>query len=161
MRIVASLSDFIENMIKEMMSDSDGFVEINRNELAQKINCVPSQITYVLTTRFTNGQGYEVISRRGGGGSIRIRHVIDLDNGAAYIMHAINSLEDLSQMSQHMADITIGNCLDYGVITEDLARVMKAALSNRALSSVEPNERDVVRLGICKSMLLQIALDNK
>lgn len=155
---MASLSDVIERLIKEMMQESDGCVEINRNELAQRIHCVPSQITYVLTTRFTNGQGYEVVSRRGGGGSIRIRHVVEMKNGAAYIMHAINALEELSELSQHVAGITIQNCLGYEVISPEVAKIMSAALSDRALAEVDPGQRDSIRLGICKNMLLQVAL---
>lgn len=158
---MASLSDFIEQMIKEMMAGTNGFIEINRNELAQRINCVPSQITYVLSTRFTNGQGYEVLSRRGGGGSIRIRHVIDLDNSGAYIMHTINSLEEMSSLSQKIADVTIRNCLDYGVVNEDIAKVMRASISDRALNSINQNERDKLRLDIFKNILLQIALNYK
>ena len=68
---MAKISDMIEDLINQMIQDNSGSVEISRNELAEQLNCVPSQITYVISTRFTNGQGYVVESRRGGGGSIR------------------------------------------------------------------------------------------
>ncbi|HEY5465485.1 MAG TPA: CtsR family transcriptional regulator, partial [Clostridia bacterium] len=67
---MARLSDLIEETIKHMIEQNDGTVEITRSRLAELVNCVPSQITYVLSTRFTNGQGYLVESRRGGGGWI-------------------------------------------------------------------------------------------
>ncbi len=155
---MARLSDVIEQLLKEMMSESDGSIEINRNELAQRINCVPSQITYVLSTRFTNGQGYLVESRRGGGGSIRIRHLVQVDDGGAYLMHAINALEMQDELSQHDAEITINNCVDYMAFGHEIAEVMKAGLSDRALAVLPPEMRDAVRLGIFKNMLMRIAL---
>jgi len=72
---MARISDLIEDIIKQIIEQNDGRVEITRSELADRVNCVPSQITYVLATRFTNNQGYLVESRRGGGGWIRIRRV--------------------------------------------------------------------------------------
>ena len=72
---MARISDLIEVLIKQMIEENDGMVEITRAELADQVNCVPSQITYVLSTRFSCGQGYLVESRRGGGGMIRIRQV--------------------------------------------------------------------------------------
>jgi transcriptional regulator CtsR len=69
---MAILSDLIENFIKELINETEGNVEIKRNELASKFNCVPSQINYVIGTRFTQERGYYVESRRGGGGHIRI-----------------------------------------------------------------------------------------
>ena len=69
-----SLSNQIARMILDMLND-EGTTEIQRNELAQSIGCVPSQINYVIASRFTPEQGYIVESRRGGGGYIRIRRV--------------------------------------------------------------------------------------
>ena len=67
------MSDIIEGFIKDMMKDEDDFIEIQRNELAEHFNVVPSQINYVIATRFRPQQGYYVESRRGGGGHIRIK----------------------------------------------------------------------------------------
>ena len=58
------LSDLIEQYIKELMSENNDFTEFGRNELAQHFNCVPSQINYVITTRFSPERGYYVESRR-------------------------------------------------------------------------------------------------
>ena len=60
------LSDMIEQFIKEMLQDDEGYIEIQRNELAEHFNCVPSQINYVISTRFNPNQGYYVESKRGG-----------------------------------------------------------------------------------------------
>ena len=79
---MARLVDVIEEMIKQMVEDNNGSCTINRSQLAEKANCVPSQVTYVLTTRFSSGNGYIVESRRGGGGQItitRAQHVTSDD----------------------------------------------------------------------------------
>ena len=67
------MSDIIEEFIKEMMKDDGDYVEIQRNELAEHFNVVPSQINYVIATRFRPAQGYYVESKRGGGGHIKIK----------------------------------------------------------------------------------------
>ncbi|MDO5732441.1 MAG: CtsR family transcriptional regulator [Eubacteriales bacterium] len=156
---MASLSDLIEKMLKEMMEAGDGAIEINRNELAQQMNCAPSQITYVLTTRFTNGQGYYIESRRGGGGSIRIRQLQALYPGRSYLMHLINALEELSEISQHEAQVTLNNCQAYQDMDEIVTKVMWAAVSDRALQQISAKERDRARLSILKNMLLALAFE--
>ena len=97
------LSDLIEQYIKELMSDNDDFTEFGRNELAEYFNCVPSQINYVISTRFSPERGYYVESRRGGGGNIKIRR-IDITKDK-YIMHVINSIQNV--ITQQEADIII------------------------------------------------------
>ncbi|MCL1817052.1 MAG: CtsR family transcriptional regulator [Clostridiales bacterium] len=69
---MSTLADQIENHIKQLLSENEGVVELKRGDLAGVFMCVPSQINYVLETRFTAQQGYIVESRRGGGGFIRI-----------------------------------------------------------------------------------------
>ena len=98
-----SLSNSIAQMILQML-DQDGATEIQRNEFAQLMGCVPSQINYVLSSRFTPEQGYIVESRRGGGGYIRIRRV-NLDRGVM-LMHVINSVGDtLDEQTCHEPDV--------------------------------------------------------
>lgn len=84
------MSDLVAKYITEMLDEQNGSAEIQRNELAGNLGCVPSQINYVITSRFTPEQGYIVESRRGGGGYIRISRV-SMDRGTA-IMHIINSV---------------------------------------------------------------------
>lgn len=155
---MAKVSDIIEEMIKEMMAENDGFAEITRGALAEKVNCVPSQITYVLSTRFTTGQGYRVESRRGGGGSIRI-YRIDADNDlTGYIMHVVNSMGQ--SLSQQQADVYIQNFIDYSVVDESAAALMSAAVSDRALEDLEPGLRDQVRMKIMKNILVELIINS-
>ncbi|MBQ7931308.1 MAG: CtsR family transcriptional regulator, partial [Clostridia bacterium] len=69
------LSDHIARLINEMLEEGGGQAEVRRNDLAAKLGCVPSQINYVMSTRFSPERGYIVESRRGGNGYIRITRV--------------------------------------------------------------------------------------
>ena len=146
------LSDMLTEYIMEMLNDT-GDAEIRRNELANHFGCVPSQINYVLTSRFTPEQGYIVESRRGGGGYIRITRV-NTDKSAT-MMHIVNSVGDsLDRMS---AEVMIKNLLGLDMINEDTARLLASALSDRALAPVTPGGRDIVRASIFKNMILTLS----
>lgn len=150
---VARLSDVIECLIKQMLEDNNGSAVISRSVLAEQVNCVPSQITYVLSTRFTNGQGYLVESRRGGGGQIRIARIQRVSS-TDYLMHTINSLgEDLSQQQ---SSVYLQNFLDYQIIQLKQAQLMKAALSDKSLTAVEADKKAIVRMDILKNMLISL-----
>ncbi len=145
------LSEVIEEYIKELIADSDDFVEFGRNELAEYFNCVPSQINYVISTRFSPERGYYVESRRGGGGNIKIKR-IDITKDR-YIMHLINSLEE--SLSQQEAGIIINNMVDYNVIDAKTAKLLKVATNDKVLGL--PREyRDLVRTRIFKNMLINL-----
>ena len=88
---MASISDIIEKFIKELMENSDT-VQIQRNELANLFNCAPSQINYVLTTRFSREKGYEVQSKKGGGGYVKIDKIAKLDKDE--ILHILDKKID-------------------------------------------------------------------
>ena len=149
---MARLSDVIEQLIKELIEENHGCAEITRSELAEQVNCVPSQITYVLSTRFTNGQGYLVESRRGGGGWIRIRRISNSTTAEHYIMHALNAMGE--QLSQQQAEVYLKNFVDYDVIPRPVARIMKGGLSDQALNRVDTGLRDFVRMDMMKNMLM-------
>ena len=85
------MSDMIEEFIKELFTEEENYIEIQRNDLAEQFNCVPSQINYVIATRFKPSQGYYVESKRGGGGHIKITKVNLTKSN--YFMHIINSME--------------------------------------------------------------------
>lgn len=145
------LSDMLTEYIMDMLSES-GNAEIKRNELANHFGCVPSQINYVLTSRFTPEQGYIVESRRGGGGYIRITR-INADKSQA-LMRIVNSIgNSLDRMS---AEVMINNLLAVSIVDEQTARLLAAALSDRALSPVNPAGRDIVRATIFKNMILTL-----
>ena len=102
------MSDMIEEFIKDLFDEEDE-IEIQRNDLAEHFNCVPSQINYVIATRFKPSQGYYVESKRGGGGHIKIKKVnITKSN---YFMHIINSIGDV--ITAQEVDIFISNFLSY------------------------------------------------
>ena len=148
-----SLSDLIEGMIKQMIEENNGRLETTRSEIASRVHCVPSQISYVLTTRFGNGQGYYVESRRGGGGWIRIRRVTE---GAAdsFLMHILN--ESGSRLSSHGAQVLIEHLSDRGVLDRTSCRLFAAALSDQALAEVAADRRDRVRMDLMKYMLTSL-----
>ena len=84
------ISDVIEEFIKDLFDDGSDAIEIQRNELAEHFNCVPSQINYVISTRFKPSQGYYIESKRGGGGHITIKKMKNTKED--YIMHIINNI---------------------------------------------------------------------
>ena len=146
------MSDMIEDFIKELFTDDEEYVEIQRNDLAQQFNCVPSQINYVISTRFKPSQGYYVESRRGGGGHITIKKVnVKKTN---YFMHIINNIGNT--LSRHEADIFISNLLSYNMLTEEQAKLLKVATSDNVLILNQPT-KDIIRARIFKNMLLNIA----
>lgn len=148
------LSDMIEQFIKEMLQDDEGYIEIQRNELAEHFNCVPSQINYVISTRFRPTQGYYVESRRGGGGNIKIKKInITKSN---YLMHIITSIGE--KITKKEADIFIDNFISYNIITEKEAKLIKIATSDNVLI-VSPSIRDELRANIFKNMLLNLVED--
>lgn len=150
---MARLSDLIEAFIKQMIEDTDGAIEIQRNELANQFNCVPSQINYVIDTRFTADKGYYVESRRGGGGHIRIKRV-NISRPGNYLMHIIASMGN--SLSQQSAHIFINNFVDYEVISSREGLLLKSATSDKVLGCVPLPDRDVLRASILKNMLMSL-----
>ena len=144
------MSDMIEEFIKELFDKTD-YIEIQRNDLAEQFNCVPSQINYVIATRFKPAQGYYVESRRGGGGHIAIRKMnISKSN---YIVHIIESIGD--KITSQEIDIFISNMLSYDVVTEQQAKLLKVATSDNVL--VIPSQyRDTLRASLFKNMLINL-----
>ena len=145
------LSDKIENLIRQMLTLADGgTIDLQRNELASQLGCSPSQINYVITTRFTNEHGYAVDSRRGGGGYIRItQKQMDRSN---YLMHLVNAIG--GSITAADAAVFIKNCLHSGAVSEASARLIFAAVSDKALA--RSANRDVVRADLLKNMLVSL-----
>lgn len=146
------MSDLVAQYIIQMLDEQNGSAEIQRNELAGNLGCVPSQINYVITSRFTPEQGYIVESRRGGGGYIRISRV-KTDRGTA-IMHIINSVG--SSLDKATAEIMLNNMLQRKMLELPSAKIIATALSDRTLSQVEQDKRDAVRADLFKNMLLTL-----
>lgn len=146
------ISDIIEEVIKELIENEEGIAQFQRNELASRLNCVPSQINYVINSRFTNEHGYIVESRRGGGGSITIKRIKMGKSG--YFMHIIASIG--SGISQASALTFIQNFLDYGYVENNEARLMAAALSDKVLGRIQQPAQDALRAALFKNMIISL-----
>lgn len=135
------ISDSVAKYIMQLLNEADGTAEIQRNELANVLGCVPSQINYVITSRFTPEQGYHVESRRGGGGYIRItrRQLSKSD----VVMHIINAVGD--SLDGGTARAMTENMLQNGVIDSEAASLLQAAASDKSLSLIPREFRDAVR----------------
>ena len=148
---MAKLVDVIELMIKQMLDENNGSATICRSDLAERANCVPSQITYVLSTRFSSGNGYIVESTRGGGGQITITRA-NIISGSDYVKSVI---DDVGQMlSQQQAKIYLENLVGSGIMGSKEAVIIMASVSNRALAHVSPDVRAIVRADIFKNALV-------
>ena len=146
-----AMTDKIYNMIRELI-ESEGAAEIARNELAGKLGCVPSQINYVISSRFTPEQGYIVESRRGGGGYIRIRMVDGTRDG--YRMHIVNSIGTYIDMNSALS--VLRNLIQNGCLTEKEGNLMLAALRARSLSLLAADTAAAIRADLLKNMLINI-----
>ena len=144
------LSNIIEEFIKEMLEENSE-IELQRNELANRFNCVPSQINYVISTRFSPERGYSVESRRGGGGYIRITRTAPSDEG--YVIHAINLIGD--SISNSNASSLIGEMYKLGIISQREAKIILAAISDNAIPVVQ-SQKGVVRAKILKNILVNL-----
>ena len=148
------ISDVIAAYInRELDNAASGEARFRRNELAEELGCVPSQINYVITSRFTPEQGFIVDSRRGGGGYIQIRRVRYLRDAQA-LMHTINAIGSTLSMSAGCAILDNLSCR--GVINAETARVMSAAMSDQACRELPVQIRDRLRAEQFKCMLASI-----
>ncbi len=145
------MSDLIAQFIAEQMAQSHGEIELQRNELADRFRCVPSQINYVIATRFSPEQGYIVQSRRGGGGYIRISR-IEADR-PSMLMHAVNSVGDA--LSMPSAAAILSNLVSAGALPMELGQMILTAVSESALAPAAPLSRPVLRARIFKLCLVR------
>lgn len=144
-----NMSNEIANMILSML-EGDGFTEIQRNELAQTIGCVPSQINYVISSRFTPEHGYIVESRRGGGGYVRISRVsYDKASALMHVVNSIGTMADEATCRSHISNLNYQNLL-----SDEVSVVALAATSDKSLRELSHPVRDIVRASIFKNILL-------
>ncbi len=149
------LSDMIEEFIKELWESDDTQVELKRNELAEHFQCAPSQINYVLSTRFSPDHGYAVESFRGGGGFIRIIRLKEDDS--IHLNYLVNERvgESISAQEARLLCLQLAN---QGRIPKNMAEVMYAAVSPQALCVPIPETlKNAIRAKTLRHMLLQIA----
>ena len=149
------LSDTIESFIKQMLAEEQKEIELKRNELAEYFHCAPSQINYVLATRFTPDHGYMTSSQRGGGGCIRIVRVSRSASDQLSYMLRKRIGDSLSAQSAQALCLQLA---ESKAISLTDAQLIAAAVSPQALSAPIPEAvKDVLRSKIFKTMLLTIA----
>lgn len=146
-------SDLIAKFIMSAIDDNqNGFAELQRSALAEMFSCVPSQINYVISTRFSPERGYVVESRRGGGGYIRISRV--RQSPRELVMHTVNSVG--TSLELNTAAAFVSNMYEAGIIDAKTARLIMTAVGDKALRPVNAEDRDVLRASIFKHLLVNL-----
>ena len=145
------ISDIIENFLKELIEEENGEAVFQRNELASRLNCVPSQINYVINSRFTNDHGYIVESRRGGAGYIKLTRTAP--ENESLVLHIIGAIGD--NITSASSNAVIKELYAAELITQKEAKIIMAALSDSSLIIRRP-ERDVVRAKMLKNILINL-----
>lgn len=148
--LLRNISDVIEHYLKQVLEMSEKeIVEIKRSEIADKFQCVPSQINYVINTRFTIEKGYIVESKRGGGGYIRIMRVQSYDH--ADLIDQLLSIID-NRISQNSAENVIYRLVEEEVISKREAKIMLSVM-DRSVLYIDLPYRDELRSRMIKAML--------
>jgi transcriptional regulator CtsR len=151
-----NISDIIEQHLKGILTQSpNGSVEIQRSELADLFQCVPSQINYVINTRFTVQKGYIVESKRGGGGYIRIRKVQIVSK--ARLQELLTEELIGESISQSVGNAIVERLFEEGLVNVREATLMKIATSRNVLT-LDAELRDRLRANILKQMIAAILL---
>ena len=146
------ISDLIESFIRNALDEANGTAELQRGALASRFGCVPSQINYVISTRFSPEHGYIVESRRGGGGYIRIRRV--QTDPKMLLMHTVNCIGE--EIDYRSAVALLSNLLAGGVINDSQAVLAEAAMSDNALRPVPADSKNPARASILKQILIKL-----
>ncbi|KAB2458198.1 transcriptional regulator CtsR [Bacillus sp. CH126_4D] len=145
-----NISDIIEQYLKQVIDlSNNNVIEIKRNEIADRFECVPSQINYVINTRFTLERGFVVESKRGGGGYIRIIKV-KLHDDIDMIDQMLHMIDH--SVAQGNAESMIIRLIEEGIITNREAKLMLSVLDRSVLSMDVPS-RDELRARILCAML--------
>jgi len=145
-----TISDIIEEFIMNSLDDGQ-FIELSRNDLAKFFSCVPSQINYVLNTRFTLNRGFVVESQRGGGGYVKVLRVSDNNNN--FINNVLNRC--LQPLTLLEANQIISQMQERKIVTPTEANIIKAAVSTKALNN-PINMDNTLRATILKQIIIEI-----
>ena len=151
------LSDAIEAFLLREMERSGNEIQLKRGELAQMFGCAPSQINYVINTRFQRTHGYLVESKRGGGGYIIIRQIRRGEEGHSLLFSIIDNVGH--SLTQREAYHVLRMLREAGEIDGTQQRIMNAALSDNSLAAVGVPEKDRLRAHLLKGMLLSLNAD--
>ncbi len=151
-----SLSDMIEDYLKEILGQTPE-IEIKRSDIAHQFDVVPSQINYVIKTRFTIQNGYLVRSKRGGGGYIRIEQINALDN-VDLIEMLLSSIGD--SLTEREASNIIATLYNADLITRREGNIMMVAISRQTLAVDNRQVEDALRANILSAMLNRLRFEN-
>ena len=143
------LSDVIADMILDMFDDDTPTIQIQRNDLANQIGCVPSQINYVITSRFTPEQGYRIESRRGGGGCIMITRAATKENAIISLINSIGTDIDEKNAKAHIYNLNYQN-----LVSDKAANMMLAVTADSNFRELPPDLKNKIRASQLKQMLL-------
>ena len=145
------ITDLIAAFLQGSLDQTEnGVLEIQRSDLAQRFKCVPSQINYVVSTRFSPERGYIVESRRGGNGYIRITRVrVDHET---LLMHVVNTVGD--EIDFPSARAILGNLLHADALDERTAKTLLSAVGDKSLAAAPKELRDKIRADILKNTLI-------
>lgn len=155
---MSNITDVIERYLKEILqSKGKNMIEIKRNEIADQFQCVPSQINYVINTRFTMEKGYVIESKRGGGGYIRIIRIEHQEQSGLIdeIIEVINPT-----VTQQAAVNVLERLLEKEVVTDREAKMILSAIDREVLAFKLPL-RDEIRARILTAMLTTLKYLNK
>ncbi len=144
-----NISDIIEEFIKSTLGDEDK-LQLSRNDLANYFSVAPSQINYVLTTRFNVDKGYVVESKRGGGGSVTIIRISQ--NLDEIIPHILNEIDKVNELTFNKASDILDRLEFEQIIDEHEKEIIKSAISDKALAL--PMKTDGLRKNIFKEILI-------
>ena len=149
---MSSISNIIEDFIKNLMKE-ESTIQIQRNELANLFNCAPSQINYVLTTRFTIEKGYHIESRKGGGGYVQIARFNQ--NKVQYILNIIN--EKLSdEISFRESKRIVDGLYELETISFRESQIILNAVDDKSLNIPIKGIKEKIRANILKNILIGI-----
>ena len=143
------MSDLIADMIMDMFDKGESTVQIQRNDLANRLGCVPSQINYVITSRFTPEAGYRIESRRGGGGCILITRANTKDNAIMALINSIGTSIDERTARAHLYNLNYQKLID-----DRSARLMTTAVHDSNYKELPKETADIIRAKLLKQMLL-------
>ncbi len=146
------ISDAIAKMIEEMISEGGGSYDLKRNELANRLGCAPSQINYVITSRFTPERGYIIESRRGGGGYVRI--IKKEMHADTYLMHSVFALGD--EIDERSAYAFLSGLYERSFIDERTLKSVAACVSSASLQKIASPYRNTVRADIIRQFVLSL-----
>lgn len=139
-----NISDVIEQYLKQVLKESQAnAIEIKRQDIAQRFECVPSQINYVINTRFTVEKGYLVESKRGGGGYIRIRRVI-LHEKQDVLSSLLEVIHEQTRLNEQLAENILLRLVEEQMLQEREAQLLYHLLSDEALN-LQVEDRYLIR----------------